>query len=104
MADNFFAYNRNIPSGFRLGRGVEALDQALEDLVDERDAMTQMINGDGSDPSHYNQHVTAYGFDSTTDARNAYLELDSLVSKLTSNGSQSSVFDAIKQFLARFDS
>lgn len=104
MPDNFFAFNRNVPSGFRLGRGVESLGQAMKDLVDERDAMTQMINGDGSDPSHFNQHVAAYGFDSTTDARNAYLELDSVVGKLTSNDSQSSVFDAIKQFRARFDS
>lgn len=104
MADNFFAYDRTTNGGFRLGRGTEALQQALEDLVEERDTMLAMINGDGSDPSHYNQHVTSYGFDSTTDAKAAYAELDALVAKITSDGSQSSVNAAIKQFLGRFNS
>ena len=63
--------------------------------------MTQMINGDGSDPSHFNQHVTSYGFDSTADAKNYYAELSALVGKLTSDASQSSVYAAIKQYLAK---
>lgn len=102
MADNHYSFSRSGGAGFRLGRAHEALDNALQWLVAERDAMTQMLDGDGSQDAHYAGVKDSYGFATDAEAKAAFLELDSVVAKLTSNASQSSVFDAVKQFLSRF--
>lgn len=88
--------------GFRLGRAHEELDNAMNRLQAEYAAMTQMLDGDGSQDTHYLAHVTAYGFPTTAVAHAAYLELGSVVGKLTNDASQTVVYTAIKQFLARF--
>jgi len=102
MADNHYLFDRNKPAGFRLGRAHEDLDNALARLVNERDAMTQMLDGDGSQDGHYAAHVTAYGFGDTADAHAAYSELSAAIGKLTTDASVSSVNAALKQFVARF--
>jgi len=101
MADNHFVFNRGLPAGFRLGRGHEALESAMALLVNERDTMTQMLDGDGTLAAHFNAHVTAYGFQTTADAKAAYDELGAVLGKLTTDGSVTVVNTAIKQFLAK---
>lgn len=105
-ADTHYAFNRNLPAGYRLGRAHEGLDIAIVGLVAERDAMVQMRDGADcpSDSACYASVTAAYGFSSNVEARGAFLELDSLVAKLTSDASQTSVYAAIKQFLARLRS
>lgn len=105
-AETHYGFSRNTPAGFRLGRAHEGLDLAMTGLVAERDAMVQMRDGADcpSDAACYAAVTTAYGFSSNAEARGAFLELDSLVAKLTSDGSQSSVNAAIKQFLSRLRS
>jgi hypothetical protein len=104
--ETHYGFNRNIPAGFRLGRAHEGLDLAMVGLVAERDAMVQMRDGADcpSDSACYAAVTAAYGFSSNTEARGAFLELDSLVAKLTTDASVSSVNAAIKQFLARLRS
>ena len=105
-AETHYGFNRNIPAGFRLGRAHEALDNALKYLVDARDAMVQMRDGADcpSDSLCYAAVTTAYGFSSNAEARGAFLELDSVLGKLTVDSSVSSVNAAIKQFLSRLRS
>ena len=64
--------------------------------------MVQMLDGDGSNVSHFAAHVAAYGFADTTNAKSAYEELGALVGKLDTDASVSSVKAAIAQALARF--
>ncbi len=105
-AETHYGFNRNIAAGFRLGRAHEGLDLAMVGLVAERDAMVQMRDGadNPADPTNYASVTAAYGFSSNAEARGAFLELDALVAKLTSDGSQTNVNAAIKQFLSRLRS
>ena len=104
--ETHYAFNRNIPAGFRLGRAHEGLDIALVGLVAERDTMVQMRDGADcpSDSACYAAVTSAYGFSSNVEARGAFLELDALCAKLTTDASVTSVNAAIKQFLARLRS
>jgi hypothetical protein len=104
MADNHYSFDRTggKAAGWRLGRAVEALDNASKWLVDERDAMIQMRDGDGSQDTHYASVTTAYGFSNDAEAHSAFLELDSLLAKINVDASVSSVKAAIGQFIARF--
>lgn len=108
MSDNHYAFDRTggRAGGYRLGVAHESLDRAMVLLVAEKDAMTQMleVGTDGSLDAHFVAHLAAYGFATATDARLAYSELSSVVGKLTNNASQTVVYDAIKQFLARLRS
>ena len=102
MADNHYVFDRTLPAGFRLGRAFDALDNAKQWLLAEKDTMTQMLDGDGSAITHFNAHVTAYGFTDTTNAKAAYEELGALIGKIDTDASVSSVKTAIAQALARF--
>ena len=104
--ETHYGFNRNIPAGFRLGRAHESLDNAMQWLVAERDAMVQMRDGADcpSDSLCYAAVTTAYGFSSNAEARGAFLELDSVLGKLTVDSSVSNVNAAIKQFLSRLRS
>lgn len=106
MADTHYAFDRTggKAAGFRLGRAHEALDNAIKWLVDERDTMIQMRDGDGSQDAHYAEAKTAYGFVTDAEAKAAFLELDSVLAKLTTDAGVSSVNAAIKQFVARLRS
>ena len=101
MADNHYVFDRTLPAGWRLGVAFDALDNTKK-LIAERDTMTQMLDGDGSNVTHFNAHVAAYGFTDTANAKAAYEELGALVGKLDTDASVSSVKAAIAQFLARF--
>ncbi|HYE86359.1 MAG TPA: hypothetical protein VEA16_08385 [Vicinamibacterales bacterium] len=105
-AETHYGFNRNAPAGFRLGRAHEGLDLAMVGLVAERNAMVQMRDGADcpSDAACYAAVTAAYGFSSNAEARGAFLELDSLVAKLTSDASQTNVKAAIDQFLSRLRS
>lgn len=102
MGDQHYLFDRMKPAGIRLGRAHEALDQAINGLVAERNTMVQMFDGDGSADAHFAAHVAAYGFTSEADAHAAFLELDALIGKLTTDASVTAVRSAIEQFLARF--
>ena len=105
-AETHYGFNRNIAAGFRLGRAHEALDNAMVYLVAERDTMVQMRDGADcpSDSACYAAVTVAYGFSSNVEARGAFLELDSLCAKITTDASVSSVNAAITQFLSRLRS
>lgn len=105
-AETHYGFNRSgsLAAGYRLGVAVESLDKAVKGLVDERDTMIQMRDGDGSQNAHYAAVTTAYGFSSDAEAKGAFLELDSLIAKLQTDSSVSGVKAAIAQFLARLRS
>lgn len=98
MPDTHYAFNRNLPAGFRLGRAHEALDLALKGIPDERDTMLQMRSGDGTQDAHYTAVTAAYGFTSDAEAHAAFLELDTVNAQLLT------ISATVKQFLARLRS
>ena len=102
MADNHYVFDITLAAGWRLQRAFTDLENAINRLKAEKDTMIQMLDGDGSNVTHYNAHVTAYGFSDTTNAKAAQAELESVVGKLDTDASVSSVKAAINQALARF--
>ena len=104
MSGTHYPFNRSLPAGFRLGRAHEELDASVQVLVDERDTMVQMRVGTGLLDSDYAGVKAAYGFTTDADAKNAFLELDSLLAKINTDNAVTTVKTAIGQFLARLRS
>ena len=102
MADNHYVFDRNKDAGYRLAIAMEHLENAINRLLAEKGTMVQMLDGDGTAITHFNAHVTAYGFSDTTNAKAAYGELVSLMGKLDVDSSVTNVTAAISQALARF--
>ena len=76
----------------------EDADRYLREL---RDAMTQMLEGDGSQDAHYSTVKTRFGFDTDATARAAYMEIDSAFSKTSGNGSVTNVRAARDQLFSK---
>jgi len=61
-----------------------------------------MIDGDGSQVEHFEEVMTRYAFPSTTVAKSAWEELNSLAFKLNTNSSVTDVLAALNQAFAKF--
>ena len=87
------------------GRKLRAMLQKMEEgddlMVDVRDMMIQMRDGDGSADAHYARVTSLMGFESDAKARAAFEELDSAFSKTSGNGSVSNVRAARDQLFAK---
>ena len=64
--------------------------------------MARMIDGDGSDASHFQYMTDKYNFGSNEMAKAAYEELNSLNFKLTTNSSVTDMDAAQNQAFAKF--
>lgn len=64
-------------------------------------AMSHMIDGDGSDAAHFTEMVTLGIYETTAHAKASYDELASVNGKLTTDGSVTSVDAALKQVCAK---
>lgn len=102
MADNHFTFDRTLPAGFRLGRAMDDLDNAINRLRAEYTTMIQMKDLVASGDAQFTAHVAAYGFSDTTNASAGFGELDALMGKIDVSAGVSGVKDAIAQALARF--
>lgn len=114
MAFNHISFNANTHHGRMLRQMLDLMEQGDDMMVDVRDAMIQMRDGDGSQNVHYDQVTRKFGFgdyDVTvggvpTDAQNAkaraaFEELDSAFSKTSGNGNVSNVRAARDQLFAK---
>jgi hypothetical protein len=85
------------------------LRNLINDLEDGRDGLNQliaatqlMIDGDGSQITHFDEVMTRFGFPSTTVAKAAWEELLSVQTKINTNASVSNVLAALDQAFAKF--
>lgn len=103
MADNHYSFNAGTPHGSKLRQALTKLEQGLEELIDERDAMALMIDGDGTQAAHFaGEASTEFGFENTgADAKAAFAEIDSALSKVTTNASVSNVNAALLQLFGK---
>lgn len=96
MAFNHIHFNQNAQYGARLRNMLTLAESADDQLADVRDLLVQMIDGDGSQISQFDEVVKRFGFETydvstggavtdpqRTAARNAWLEIDSVYAKRT---------------------
>lgn len=96
-----FTFNPSLPSGSRLRGSLNALESSRTSLINELATMTAALDGDGSSDAHFANVVAEYGFANTTVAHNAWLELNSAVSKINSDAAISGTDSALKQLFTR---
>lgn len=102
MAISKIAFNDGLPHGAMLRRALTNLELGQEGLVDILAAMVLMIDGDGSQVTHFDEVMTRFAFPSTTVAKAAYDELQSLRSKITVDSSVTNVNAAMLQAFNKF--
>jgi hypothetical protein len=88
--------------GTSLRTTLNTIKAGRQGLLDLLAIMATMIDGDGSNASHYTAMQPAFGFASTADAKAAWDELQSLKFKLTTDGSVDHVDAAQLQAFAKF--
>lgn len=98
---NHIYFSSTSQFGLLLRRMLSSMEQADDLMVDVRDCMIQMRDGDGTQDAHYVEVAARFGFDTTAKARAAFEELDSASSKTSGNGTVSNVRAARDQLMAR---
>jgi len=114
MAFNHINFNSGTAHGSKLRQLLNLMEQGDDLMVDVRDVMIQMRDGDGSQNVHYAEVTKKFGFGdydvstggTPTDAQNAkakaaFDELDSAFSKTSGNGSVTNVRAARDQLFAK---
>lgn len=84
-----------------LRKTLQTCEQADDGLTDIRDLMFQMIDGDGTNDSHYAEVALRFGFASNAIAHSAFSEIDSAYAKTSGNSSVSNVRAARDQLYAK---
>lgn len=102
MAVGHIAFDFHTPHGYLLKKAMDDFDSGLDALNDLFLTMGQMKNGDGSQASHFDYAVTKFGFTDNITAKAAYDELNSVLAKLNTDASVSSVNAATQQLIAKF--
>lgn len=100
MAFNHIHFDSGLPHGRILRNALTVNETADRALADVMSLMTAMIDGDGSQDSHYTEIQSRFAFTSTAKAHAAYNELSSAYSKTSGNGSVSDVRAARDQLFA----
>ena len=77
------------------------MEESLDTGNDVLNVMQQMLDGDGSQAAHFTYFVSKFGFADTAGAKAAWDELNSMMAKLNTDGSVSSVNAAVKQIIAK---
>jgi hypothetical protein len=90
-------------AGNRVKSLVLSIENNINGLVDEAATMTTMIDGDGSSPTMFDNVVLNYGMTAANGvsanqfAKNLWDEINSLLSKVTTDASVTNVHTAILQ-------
>lgn len=97
MALGFLYYDKGTVYGGKLNSVMGDLENALNRLNGMLGTMTQMIDGDGSNDSHYTEMTSRFGFTSNAVAHNAFNELGAMHGKLFTDASVTNVRAATVQ-------
>lgn len=101
MAATNIPFDRSHQFGQEIKALLNAYRKVNQDGPNILQAMSHMVDGDGSDPSHFTEMVTLGISENTSDAKASYDELASVNGKLTTDGSVTSVDAALKQVCAK---
>ncbi len=103
MAFSHIYFNDQTSYGRMLRRMLNLMEESDDLMADVRDVMIQMRDGadNPEDHTNYAEVTTRFGFSSNTQARAAFLELDSAYSKTSGNNSVSDVRAARDQLYAK---
>lgn len=102
MAISHLQFNDQLQHGRILRRVLNAGEALLDEGNDLLATIPTMIDGDGSSAAHFAEVVTRFGFADTATAKLAWEEFQSMMSKVTGNGSVSSVNAALVQAFGKF--
>ena len=102
MATTNFYIDTSKPHGAQLRSHLNALERGFDGLNDVLANIPHMIDGDGSDSAHFSEVTTRYGFVDNDRSKAAWEELQSVMAKLNTDASVSSVNAAILQAFAKF--
>ena len=94
-------FNDQTQHGRLLRRYLNGVESVLDDGPDVQAVMSQMLTGDGSQEAHFSTITTRFGFADNANAKAAWDELNSALSKTTGDGSVSNVNAAMRQVIAK---
>ena len=95
-------FNAQSDGGRFIRRAVDTVCNGQQSLKDLVDGLARMLNGDGTDVSHFNYMTLQCGFPDNATAKAAWDELNSLNAKLTTDANVTAVNAAILQIKAKF--
>ena len=102
MAVLHLSFNRSLAHGSMLGNALNQFENGYDRLNEQLSAMALMIDGDGSSPTHFPYFTQKYGFEDDVHSQAAWNELNSLMAKLNTDASVTSVKSALEQAFAKF--
>lgn len=102
MAVTHILYNKGTQYGALLKAGLQGMEIAFDGLNNLKATMALMIDGDGSQDSHFTYLANQFGFDTPALAKAGWEELNSLLFKLNTNDSVSDVNAALLQVFNKF--
>lgn len=101
MAFSKIHFNDTLPHGALLRRALNQLETGHDLLNDAVEVITLMIDGDGSQASHFGEVMTRFATPDLATAKAMYDELQSLRFKLNTNAQVDSVLAAFNQAFAK---
>lgn len=101
MASTNIDFDRANQFGQEIKAYLNALRKVNQDGPNILQSIIHMVDGDGSDPTHFAELVTKGIYPTNEDAHAGYNELASINAKLTSDASQTNIDAAIKQVCAK---
>ena len=101
MATSNIYFDDQTQYGRLLRRGLNYLEDGKDILNDVLASMVHMIDGDGSVDTHFTEVTARYGFPSNAIAKDCWDELNSVMAKLNTDTSVTSVDAAMSQVFAK---
>lgn len=101
MAMTHIQFNDQLQHGRYLRRVLQMTEEGRETLIKTKDVMQTMIDGDGSDAAHFTEVTTRFGFTDNATSKAAWDEINSALSKLTTDASVTNVQAALLQLFSK---
>lgn len=102
MAMTHISFNSELHLGRKLRQALTQIEEGARDLALLIEALSHLIDGNGSDVAHFDAVTAAFGFTTNAMAKAAYEELASLNGKLTVDSEVTLVKAALAQAFAKF--
>jgi hypothetical protein len=101
MAMLHIQFNDQLQHGRYLRRGLQMMEEGRETLIKAKDVMATMMNGDGTLAAHFTEVTSRFGFTDDTTSKAAWDELNSALSKFTTDAQVTSVQSALLQLFSK---
>ncbi len=102
MAFTHVQFSATSTHGPLLRAALNNFETGYRSLINLLPTIVTMIDGDGSDPTHFVEVTARFGFQSDAQSKAAWDELNSVMAKLTTDADVTFVKAAIEQALAKF--